>query len=97
MNNQKNTDPTAYSAASTRATLAQNGAKSAHGGKKPYEFKVAHVYCPCVKEMVELTIGGLIQGAIICGKVVDCSKQDCTRAKDPRCRLNKEMLVRLDE
>jgi hypothetical protein len=65
--------------------------------KKPYEFKVAHVYCPVVGGMVELTIGGLVQGSIICGRVVDCSKQDCIRAKDPRCKLNKEIMVRLDE
>jgi hypothetical protein len=89
--------PTAYSAPSMRATLALNGAKSARGARKPYELKVAHVYCPVAGEMVELTIGGLVEGSWICGKVVDCSKQDCTRAKDPRCRLNKEMLVRLDE
>jgi hypothetical protein len=87
----------AYSAPYTGATLAQHGVKSARGARKPYEFKVAHVYCPCVKEMVELTIGGLVQGAIICGKVVDCSKIGCRRAKDHRCKLNKEMLVRLDE
>jgi hypothetical protein len=97
MKTQTFTRTEASTAHFTKATLALNGAKSARGARKPYEFKVAHVYCPCVKEMVELTIGGLVQGSIICGKVVDCSKQDCTRAKDPRCKLNREIMVRLDD
>jgi hypothetical protein len=87
----------ASTAPSTKATLAQNGARSARGAGKPYNFKIVRVYCPAVGEMVEYTIGGLLRGAIICGKVVDCSKHNCTKAKDPRCRLAKEIMVRLNE
>jgi hypothetical protein len=87
----------ASTAPSTKATLAQNGVRSARGAGKPYNFKIVKVYCPALGEMIELTIGGLIRGAIICGKVVDCSKHDCTKAKNPRCRLAKEIMVRLDE
>jgi hypothetical protein len=60
------------------------------------QLKVANVWCPVMGETVELSIGGVVQGALICGKVVDCSREDCTKTSNPNCRLGKEMLVKLD-
>jgi hypothetical protein len=60
------------------------------------QLRVINVWCPAIGEIVELSIGGVVQGVLICGKVVDCSREDCKKAKLLNCRLGKDMLVKLD-
>jgi hypothetical protein len=60
------------------------------------QLRVVNVWCPAIGETVELSIGGVVQGALICGKVVDCSRENCRKTSHPNCKLGKEMLVKLD-
>jgi hypothetical protein len=71
--------------------------QSTVGSRKPYDIRGVKVWCSVAREVVELTIGGVVVGDLILGKVVDCGKTECVRAKDPGCLLGKTMLVRVDE
>jgi hypothetical protein len=65
--------------------------------KPTLDLRVINVWCPAIRETVELSIGGVVQGTLICGKVVDCSREDCNKTGHPNCKLGKEIMVRLDK
>jgi hypothetical protein len=65
--------------------------------KRGMHLRVVNVWCLAIGETVELSIGGVVQGTLICGKVVDCSRENCKKTRHLNCRIGKQIMVKLDE